>query len=139
MVLWHFKRSIISPHQIHCTSWREATVCFFFKTFIFFNKKMIILFYSFPSNILIKENGRAAVGDMGHAKLTQRNGSGALSKSKSLFLSKNIIYGTECYLAPEVIKRTFFIEDETNDAYFAIDIWLVCLYQTRFTFVFNFS
>jgi serine/threonine protein kinase len=90
--------------------------------FVFFLK---LLFFSLPSNILIKKNGRAALGDMGHAKLTQRNGAGGPSKSKSLFLSKNIIYGTECYLAPEVIKRTFFIEEETNDAYFAIDIWLV--------------
>ena len=67
---------------------------------------------------------------MGHSKLMQRRGPGATgfnqaSKSKSLFLSKNVIFGTECYLAPEVLKRTFIIEDEDNDAYFAIEVWLV--------------
>jgi len=28
-------------------------------------------------------------------------------------------------LAPEVLNSTFIIEDEDNDAYFAIDVWLV--------------
>ena len=66
---------------------------------------------------------------MGHSKLTQRSGPGgafgSASKSKSLFQSKNIIFGTEGYLAPEVLKRTFIMEDEESDAYFAIDVWLV--------------
>ena len=67
---------------------------------------------------------------MGHSKLTQRSGPGGgafggASKSKSLFQSKNIIFGTEGYLAPEVLKRTFIMEDEESDAYFAIDVWLV--------------
>ncbi len=70
------------------------------------------------------------MGDMGHSKLTQRSGPGGgafggASKSKSLFQSKNIIFGTEGYLAPEVLKRTFIMEDEESDAYFAIDVWLV--------------
>jgi hypothetical protein len=68
---------------------------------------------------------------MGHSKLTQRSGPGgafgSASKSKSLFQSKNIIFGTESYLAPEVLKRTFIMEDEESDAYFAIDVWFVDL------------
>jgi serine/threonine protein kinase len=84
------------------------------------------LFFLFShSNILIKKNGRAALGDMGHSKLTQRSGPGGASKTKSLFQSKNIIFGTEGYLAPEVLERTFILEDEENDAYFVIDVWLV--------------
>ena len=91
----------------------------FFKIFLFL----------FLSNILIKKNGRASLGDMGHSKLTKRSeiGGGAFgvaSKSKSLFQSKNIIFGTEGYLAPEVLERTFIMEDEDSDAYFAIDVWL---------------
>ena len=70
---------------------------------------------------------------MGHAKLTKRSGPGGASKSKSLFQSKNIIFGTEGYLAPEVLERTFIMEDEDSDAYFAIDVWLV-----EFDFVLNF-
>jgi hypothetical protein len=66
---------------------------------------------------------------MGHSKLTQRSGPGGSStKSKSLFQSKNIIFGTEGYLAPEVLKRTFILEDEESDVYFAIDVWLVEFY-----------
>ena len=67
------------------------------------------------------------MGDMGHSKLTQRSGpgGGASNKSKSLFQSKNIIFGTEGYLAPEVLKTTFIMEDEESDAHFAIDVWLV--------------
>ncbi len=68
---------------------------------------------------------------MGHSKLTQRSGPGGAfggaSKSKSLFQSKNIIFGTEGYLAPEVLERTFIMEDEDSDAYFAIDVWLACV------------
>ena len=98
---------------------------------------MKIIFFSFPSNILIKKNSRAALGDMGHSKLTQRSGAGGsfnrASKSKSIFLSKNIIFGTEGYLAPETLKRTFIIEDGENDSYFAIDVWLVVL----FVFIFK--
>ncbi len=76
---------------------------------------------------------------MGHSKLMQRRGPGATgfnqaSKSKSLFFSKNIIFGTECYLAPEVLKRTFIIEDEDNDAFFAIDVWLVGWFFNLFVF-----
>jgi hypothetical protein len=74
---------------------------------------------------------------MGHSKLTQRSGPGgtfgSVSKSKSLFQSKNIIFGTEGYLAPEILERTFIMEDEDSDAYFAIDVWLV-----EFDFVLNF-
>jgi hypothetical protein len=44
-----------------------------------------------------------------------------------------IIFGTEGYLAPEVLERTFIIEDEGSDTYFAIDVWLV-----EFDFVFIF-
>ncbi len=89
--------------------------------------KFLLFFFS-SSNILIKKNGRAALGDMGHSKLTQRSGpGGGASKSKSLFQSKNIIFGTEGYLAPEVLERTFIMEDEGSDAYFAIDVWLVNL------------
>jgi hypothetical protein len=66
---------------------------------------------------------------MGHSKLTQRGGAGGsfnrASESKSFFSSKNIIFGTEGYLAPEVLEGTLIIEDEDNDAYFAIDVWLV--------------
>ena len=48
----------------------------------------LLLFY-FLSNILIKKNGRAALGDMGQSKLTQRNGSSnRASKSRSLFPNK---------------------------------------------------
>jgi serine/threonine protein kinase len=65
---------------------------------------------------------------MGHAKLTKRSGPGGAfggaSKSENLFLSKNIVFGTEGYLAPEILKRTFIMEDEENDEYFAIDVWL---------------
>ncbi len=61
---------------------------------------------------------------MGHAKLTKRNGPGGASIS-NIFKSKNIIFGTEGYLAPEVLKGTFFTEDESSEAYFAIDVWLV--------------
>ncbi len=68
---------------------------------------------------------------MGHSKLTQRSGPGdafgGASKSKSLFQSKNIIFGTEGYLAPEVLERTFIMEDEDSDAYFGIDVWFVDL------------
>jgi hypothetical protein len=62
----------------------------------------------------------------------QRSGAGDASKSKSIFQSKNIIFGTEGYLAPEVLKRTFIIEDEENDAHFAIDVWLVKLIYVYF-------
>jgi serine/threonine protein kinase len=93
----------------------------------FFIELFHSFFLFFLSNILIKKNGRAALGDMGHSKLLQRSGpgGGASTKSKSLFQSKNIIFGTEGYLAPEVLKRTFIMEDEASDAYFAIDVWLV--------------
>ena len=80
---------------------------------------------------------------MGHSKLTQSNGPGGAfsgaSKSKSLFLSKNIIFGTEGYLAPEILKRTFIMEDEENDAYFAIDVWLVKLILLILSFKFEFE
>ena len=59
---------------------------------------------------------------MGHSKLTQRSGAGSIS---NIFKSKNIIFGTEGYLAPEVLERAFIMEDEDSDAYFAIDVWLV--------------
>ena len=80
---------------------------------------------------------------MGHSKLTQSNGPGGAfsraSKSKSLFQSKNIIFGTEGYLAPEILKRTFIMEDEENDAYFAIDVWLVKLIFFILSFKFEFE
>jgi hypothetical protein len=60
---------------------------------------------------------------MGHSKLTQRSGPGGgafggASKSKSLFQSKKIIFGTEGFLAPEVLERTFIIEDEDQRRFY---------------------
>ncbi len=72
-----------------------------------FTKSNFFLF--FLSNILIKKNGRAALGDMGHSKLTQRSGPGDASIS-NIYKSKNIIFGTEGYLAPEVLERTFIMQ-----------------------------
>ncbi len=64
---------------------------------------------------------------MGHSKLTQRSGPGGGASISNIYKSKNIIFGTEGYLAPEVLERTFIMEDEDSDAYFAIDVWLVYL------------
>ena len=70
---------------------------------------------------------------MGHSKLTQRDQ--RHSKSKSIFSSKNI-FGTEGYLAPEILKRTFINADEDDDTYFAIDVWYeICM--ILFTFILN--
>ena len=46
------------------------------------------------------------------------------------------IFGTEGYLAPEVLKRTFINADEDDDTYFAIDVWYeICM--ILFTFILN--
>ena len=63
---------------------------------------------------------------MGHSKLTQKDQ--RHSKSKSIYFSK-IIFGTEGYLAPEILKRQFINADEDDDTYFACDVWYeTCLF-----------
>ncbi len=62
------------------------------------------------------------MGDMSHSKFTKKSGRGVAfggaSKSKGLFLSKKIIFGTKGFLAPEVLERAFIMEDEDQRRFY---------------------
>ena len=76
----------------------------------------LFLFSLLTSNILIKKNGRATLGDMGHSRvISQQSSEFNLFSNNAL---SNRVFGTDGYLAPEAIDGSF-----NSLSCFSLDIW----------------